>query len=160
MAGRGPAPKEPEERRRRNAEKGGLETLPAEGHTGAFPPLPAGYQRTLEDGDAEDSEPLTMTVPYSAETTAWYADWARSPMATKFTPVEWNRLRYVIAPLFDSFLREPSTKLASELRLQETLLGATHADRLRSNLRVADTTSAAPAPKAKSKRRTNLRAVS
>lgn len=41
----------------------------------------------------------------------------------------------MLAPLVSEYLAEPSVKLATEIRLQESLLGATVTDRLRLNLR-------------------------
>jgi hypothetical protein len=67
-------------------------------------------------------------------------------MATRFTEVDWDRLRYVVAPLFDRFLRSSSKQLAGELRLQESLLGATLMDRQRMRLRIDDTKPAAQPP--------------
>jgi hypothetical protein len=67
-------------------------------------------------------------------------------MASRFTEVDWDRLRYVVAPLFDRFLRSTSKELAGELRLQELLLGATLMDRQRMGLRVDDAKPAAQPP--------------
>jgi len=60
-------------------------------------------------------------------------------MAARFAEVDWDRLRFVVAPLFDRFLRSTSKELASELRLHESLLGATLMDRQRMGLRIDDT---------------------
>ncbi len=163
MAGRGPAPKDPEQRRRRNATSG-FDELPAAGHAGPCPKLGAGYEVQLDVDDLEDDEPSTVVVAFRAETREWYAAWASSPMATRFTQVDWNRLRWVIAPLFDRFIRAPGKELAGELRLQESLLGATVMDRQRLRVRVAepDTPPARPRkPRGKSAaaRRARLRAV-
>jgi len=79
-------------------------------------------------------------------TREWYARWARSPMATRFTEVDWDRLRYVVAPLFDRFIRSSSKELAGELRLQESLLGATLMDRQRLGLRIDGPKPAAQRP--------------
>lgn len=136
MAGRGPAPKDPEQRRRRNKQPE-FEELPAEGYKGKVPPLPDEYQ--LDTGELDDDyEPVFIAVAFRAETKEWYATWSTSPMATKFTAVDWNRLRYVIAPLFDGFIRRPSSKLAAEIRLQEEKLGGTVMDRQRLRVRIAD----------------------
>ena len=59
-------------------------------------------------------------------------------MASRFTEVDWDRLRYVVPRLFDRFLRSTSKELAGELRLQELLLDATLMDRQRMGLRVDD----------------------
>lgn len=147
MAGRGPAPganpnrKDPSQRRRRNVEPT-FEELPAEGYTGDFPALPATWSNTImrkvQTGDGEDELcPETVKITYLKITREWYEVWARSPMATRFTQVDWMRLRE-LAPLKDQYHRRPSKDLASELRLQESLLGATVQDRQRMRLRVGE----------------------
>ncbi|MGI8624192.1 MAG: hypothetical protein ACR2NB_12080 [Solirubrobacteraceae bacterium] len=163
MAGRGPAPKDPEQRRRRNVTSG-FDELPAAGHAGPFPKLGAGYQVQLDVDDLEDDEPTTVVVAFRAETREWYAAWATSPMATRFTAVDWNRLRWVVAPLFDRFVRDPGKGLAGELRLQESLLGATVMDRQRLRVRVAEpdkppVRARKPRGKSAAARRNRLRAV-
>lgn len=147
MAGRGPAPganpnrKDPSQRRRRNAEAG-FDDLPAEGYKGEFPTLPATWSNTIvrkvQTGDGEDElMPETVKITYLKATREWYETWARSPMAVRFTSVDWMRLRE-LAPLKDQYHRRPAKDLASELRLQESLLGATVMDRQRMRLRVTD----------------------
>jgi hypothetical protein len=148
MAGRGPAPganpnrKDPSQRRRRNVEPT-FEDLPAEGYQGDFPPLPATWSNTVlqpvETGDGEqEMVPVTVKMTYLKLTREWYETWARSPMAVRFTQVDWMRLRQ-IAPLIDQYNRRPRKDLASELRLQESVLGATVMDRQRMRLRVGKT---------------------
>lgn len=145
MAGRGPAPganpnrKDASQRRRRNVEPS-FDELPAEGYTGDFPPLPATWSNTVmrkvQTGDGDDEIlPETVRITYLKTTREWYETWARSPMAVKFTTVDWMRLRQ-LAPLVDQYHRRPAKDLASELRLQESLLGATVMDRQRMRLRV------------------------
>jgi hypothetical protein len=118
-----------------------MDELPAEGFQGEVPPLPSSWRteravtKVDEDGN---SYPATATVAirYLKVTREWYETWARSPMATRFTTTDWTRLRQ-LAPLVDQYERKPSKELAGELRLQESLLGATVADRARLRLRVA-----------------------
>lgn len=156
MAGRGPAPganpnrKAAIHRRRRNIEPG-FDDLPREGYQGEFPPLPSGY-------NAEVPTPKgwkTRRRPYLARTREWYLTWARSPMAVRFTQVDWMRLQD-LAPLKDRYYRLPSKELAGELRLQETLLGATVMDRQRMRLRISDAPEEEEKPLAQVRR---LRAV-
>jgi hypothetical protein len=132
MAGRGPAPQN-HRQRARDEKAHPFETLPGEGYLGEFPPLARGYTLVI---DTEDGaiEQWTEFLPATQE---WYLEWARSPMATRFTAVDWGRLRRVVAPLADKFFRRPATSIATELRLQETLLGATVMDRQRMRVRVA-----------------------
>lgn len=127
MAGRGPAPgagaKPASQRRRRNLPPE-VEQLPEGGFQGDFPPLADGYDYDTDNGAVE--------IAFRAETREWYETWAHSPMAVKFTGTDWNRLRWVVAPLFDRYMRSPGdTKLASELRLQEERFGGTVMDRMR-----------------------------
>lgn len=145
MAGRGPAPKPAGERRRRN-KTDDFEELPAEGFTGKYPALPKTWRTEqlviTEDADGnKTTEIKVVQVTFLKATRDWYVEWAHSPMATKFTPVDWSRLRRIIAPLADQYHRSPSVKLAAELRLQEEKLGATVMDRQRLRMNIA----AAPA---------------
>jgi hypothetical protein len=119
MAGKGPAPAEA--KRRRN--KPQIDELPAEGHRGEFPALPKSYRHDKK------------TVPYLKATRVWYQTWARSPMATEFTGVDWQRLLRV-APLVDQYERTAARELLAEIRLQEASFGGTPLDRRRLGLRV------------------------
>lgn len=127
MAGRGPAPAD--QKRRRNKPEGVDELLP---FTGKAPALPKTYRaityRTNKDGELEQR---VKQQPFLKATKDWYEAWATSPMASKFAATDWNRLRMVIAPLFDRYQRLPSKDIAAELRLQESLLGGTAMDRQR-----------------------------
>lgn len=127
MAGRGPAPAEQVRRRNRPD----LDELPI-AFTGKAPALPKTYRAVVQvkrkGGELVDE---VKTVPYLKATKDWYAEWAAAPMAARFAATDWTRLRMVIAPLFDRYVRLPTPGLASELRLQETLLGATPMDRQR-----------------------------
>ncbi len=102
MAGR-PVPKPADQRRRRN--KVEETTLPSEGNTGPFPPLP----------EWRDWRP---------DTVEWYEEWCRSPMATEWLPVHFRRLHQV-AVLYDAWLETPSLELTRELRLQLEDFGGT-----------------------------------
>ena len=123
MAGRGPAPKPPEQRRRRNKPKVEAE-LPAEGYTGAFPVLAKSYR----------VEKARLT--FLAETREWYACWAHSPMACEFAGTDWTRLQ-MLARLVDGFYRIPTSPLLAEIRLQEGLFGGSPLDRRRLGFRIA-----------------------
>lgn len=122
--------------------------LPAEGYGGDYPRLPSSWSttisKTIENGDG-DKEVVTEKVKftYLAATRAWYEDHARSPQATRFTRTDWRRL-LTIAPLVDQYHRQPNARLAGELRLQESLLGATLMDRQRMRMRVAAAGPTAP----------------
>ena len=81
---------------------------------------------------------------YSAQTKAWYATWRKSPQSLVFTATDWQRLA-MLAPLVDLYFREPDVKLLTEIRQNESLLGATHVDRLRGRLKVNQSTKPGPA---------------
>lgn len=154
MAGQGPAPKDPEKRRRRNKE-GAFEWLPADGYQGEFPGLAQGYTLVI---DSEDG-PTELWVEFLPATREWYDEWAHSPMAVKFTAVDWGRLRRVVAPLADKFFRRPAASIATELRLQESLLGATVMDRQRMRLRVESNEAPEPSAERPASRFAHLRVV-
>lgn len=115
MPGYGPPPAE--NRRRRNADtfEESAVTVPADG--------------------ACDAPKLPNARKYLAATRDWYAAWCEAPQAAAFLRTDWQRL-HMLAPLVDEYWREPSTKLLSEIRLNESLLGATHVDRMRGRIKV------------------------
>lgn len=137
MAGRGPAPKPKSQRRRRNKtpeEK----VLPPEGNSSSFPKLPAKYKTRVRTEDG----PMSIDVTFLKSTRDWYDDWAKSPMATEFTGVDWQRLQRV-ARLVDQYDRNPAKDLLAEIRLQEASFGATPMDRRRLGLKIGDKPGAA-----------------
>jgi hypothetical protein len=111
MAGRGPTPKDPSQRRYR-------------------PPKAAEPPRRRLSAPPSSAPALPHSERYSADTLEWYAVWCRSPQASRFTPTDWQRL-HLLAPLVDAYVTEPKQSLMAEIRLNESLLGATEADRLR-----------------------------
>lgn len=123
MAGMGPAPSP--NRRRANADTFAADktTVQADGRTRG-PALGRGYR---------------------TETRAWYATWRKSAQARAFTPTDWQRLM-MLAPLVDSYWREPDVKLLTEIRQNESLLGATPLDRLRARISVVQAPERAPKP--------------
>ena len=111
----GPPPKE--NRRRRNADPyAGLEVAVSAASTASAPALP-------------------RAEGYLSQTCDWYATWAASPQAQTFTMTDWQRL-HMLAPIVDRYFHEPTISLMAEIRLNESLLGATHADRLRARMKV------------------------
>lgn len=123
MAGYGPPPSE--NKRRRNADRyEGLQvTVSADGKPVA-PPLPLGY---------------------SPDVRRWYATWCLAPQAQAFTVTDWQRL-HMLAPLVQRYFETPDRALLSEIRLNESLLGATHVDRLRARIKLAEAETAGPPP--------------
>lgn len=115
MAGMGPPPAENRRRTNKDTFEDGAVTVPAEPQVDA-PDLP--------DADG-----------YSAPTLAWYATWCSAPQAATFVATDWQRL-HMLAPLVDAYWRAPRKELLAEIRINESLLGATHLDRLRGRIKV------------------------
>lgn len=122
MAGRGPAPKENKLGRYQSE----LDKPEVELEVGSFeaPTLP-GYRE------------------YPAKVKRWWDTWVASPQANTFTATDWQRL-LMLAPMVDAYYNlagEPrairSALLAlTEIRQNESLLGATHLDRLRGRIKI------------------------
>lgn len=112
MAGRGPAPKNPDRRARRNAEPTPLRVLVASPM--AQPPLP------------DLPEELGG---WPAPTLAWWSMWAESPLSSEFTASDWSFL--ADTALLHARLWVGDTKAAPELRLRVAKFGATPEDRAR-----------------------------
>lgn len=72
---------------------------------------------------------------WSPNTVAWYETWRRSPQAALFLATDWGRLQ-MMAPLVESYFGWPNDKKLAEIRQNESLLGATHVDRLRARIKV------------------------
>lgn len=81
--------------------------------------VPAADRPTLPEGRAW--HPMTQQ---------WWADMWASPMAGEYHESDRHGL-FVLAALVDEFWLEPSTKLASEIRLQRQAFGLTPYDRRR-----------------------------
>lgn len=125
MAGNGPPPSERKVRRNKDPLEEQAVTVPAD----AVP----------------DAPELPHAVLYGPQTRAWYETWTRAPQAAAFTVTDWQRL-HMLAPLVEAYFLDPSTKLFAEIRLNESLLGATHADRLRGRIKVEQPKPAAVRP--------------
>ena len=132
MAGTGPVPKDPSQRRRRNADATTSTVLPASGPEGVTPELPGGHD-------------------YDSRTLAWYETWRSSPQAATFLPTDWQRL-HMLAELVQQYWEEPRKELLAEIRLNEASLGGTAADRMRLRWTVAEP-EAAPVKRAPSRSR-------
>ena len=112
MPGRGPVPAE--KKRRRNVDT-----------------FAEGAQHVTDDGVPRGPEADEDWSPLVRD---WWETWRRSPQAQTFVGTDWQRLR-MLAPLVESYLTG-DLKAMSEIRLNESLLGATHADRLRNRVKV------------------------
>lgn len=124
MAGNGPLPKDPSQRRRRNADAVTTTVLPADGPEVPTPELPGGHD-------------------YDSRTLAWYETWRSSPQASTFLPTDWQRL-HMLAELVQQYWEEPRKELLAEVRLNEASLGGTAADRMRLRWTVAEPEGPAP----------------
>ena len=99
----------------------------------------AGWLR-LEHPGASDG---TVDVPelpgrstYLKRTLDWWDEVCRSPQASRFTALDWLQLATIVVPLVEAFHREPSTKLAAELRQHQQLYGLSPKDRAALSWRV------------------------
>lgn len=121
MAGRGPAPKDPSQRRRRNADPVPTVVVAADGEVRG-PELPAGYDWPLA-------------------TREWWETWRSSPQAQTFTDTDWGFL--LDTALLHAELWAGNAAVASELRLRVAKFGATPEDRARLRLQVQEPEGAA-----------------
>lgn len=71
-----------------------------------------------------------MPITWKSETLEWWADLWASPMAAEYHTSDKHAL-FVLAILMDEFWTAPTTKLASEIRLQRVAFGLTPYDRRR-----------------------------
>lgn len=125
MAGRGPAPKPAEQRRRRNADPVGSTVL-------AKSKRPKGPTLIQATGRSK----------WSKQTQAWWNTWRTSPQAAAFLATDWQRLA-MLAPLVERYWFQPQTAILAEIRLNEERLGATVVDRQRARMQF-DTKDSAP----------------
>lgn len=109
---RGPAPSE--NKRRRNADTFG------------------GPQTVVDDGERA-GKPLGGVWPQVV--LDWWDTWRRSPQAKTFVGTDWQRL-LMLAPLVAQFFECPDKGVMAEIRQNESLLGATHVDRLKARIKV------------------------
>ncbi len=115
MAGRGPAPKDPSKRRRRNAD-----------------PVPTTY--AIADGQARGPE-LPAGIDWHPQTVAWWATWRTSAQAKVFTDTDWVFL--TDTALLHHAMWSGDRAAATELRLRVAKFGATPEDRARLRLQVS-----------------------
>lgn len=117
MAGRGPTPKDPSQRARRNK--------PAEMRVITAEPVP---QPPLPTFEVEENGELVSFV-WPARTQEWWRMWGESPLAAEFTSTDWSELLDT-AVLHARFWRGDHRQ-AAELRLRVAKFGATPEDRAR-----------------------------
>ena len=115
MAGRGPAPKDPAQRRRRNT---------------AEPPT------VVHATGAKHGPELPESLDWPPATIDWWETWRTSPQAATFTDTDWSFLVDTAVLHAEFWLGDRS--LASELRLRAAKFGATPEDRARLKISVGD----------------------
>ena len=118
MAGRGPAPKQPGTRARRNKADANFRLV-------EFTPTPQPILPTIQVEDDGD----LVEFRWPAITQEWWRMWAESPLAVDFTDSDWSFL--LDTALLHAQFWKGDTKQASELRLRVAKFGATPEDRLR-----------------------------
>lgn len=129
MPRRGPLPKDPATRARRNAVVPVRVVQAAAAPQPHLPPLMVSYI------DA-DGQPRSKRIAWPAITREWWAMWANSPLAAEFTSTDWSELRDT-ARLHAEYWRG-NLKVASELRLRVAKFAATPEDRARLRIQFAD----------------------
>jgi hypothetical protein len=133
MAGRGPAPKDPQRRARRNADVIALRVLPAV--TAEQPDLPE-FEYSTEVEGVEVSRPFV----WPAATRAWWSMLEWHPLKGEFTEMDWSYL--LDTALLHADYWSGQLKHAPELRLREAKYGFTPEDRARLRIQFAQATEA------------------
>lgn len=129
MAGKGPIPKDPSTRVRRNG--GGAQMRVIEVTAASQPELPPRFV-IVDYGMAGKKR---EEVPWPPATRTWWAMWSDSPLARDFTDTDWSELQ--IAALIHAEIMEGNHKLAAELRQRTAKFGTTPEDRARLKIQFA-----------------------
>lgn len=116
MAGRGPTPKDPRRRARRNADQ---------------------VQGTVISFTRGVQPELPEEIDWPERTRAWWQMWAESPMAEHFMASDWDFLLDT-ALLHRAVWGFGDFGKLSELRIRVALFGQTPADRARLRIQFAD----------------------
>lgn len=128
MAGRGPAPKDPNRRARSNKDPVALRVITAE-------PVP---QPELPEFDLQvnvDGKMVSQRFEWPARTRDWWQMWAESPLSAEFTSTDWSEL--LDTAVLHARYWSGDVKLASEIRLRTAKFGATPEDRARLRIQFA-----------------------
>lgn len=128
MAGRGPAPKDPNRRARTNKDPIGLRVI-----TAAPVKQPALPEFDLEI--AVDGEIVSQKFEWPERTRDWWRMWAESPLSAEFTSTDWSEL--LDTAVLHARFWKGDVKLAAELRLRVAKFGATPEDRARLRIQFA-----------------------
>lgn len=124
IAGRGPAPKDPTKRRRRNGGNEPDQVVTADDELRG-PPLPDGV--------------LPNDEAWHPRTLQWWQTWRESPQAQTLIDTDWDFL-IDTALLHHVMWTKGKWEFASEVRLRAAKYGATPEDRARLKLKVDDPT--------------------
>lgn len=116
MAGRGPAPKDPKRRARRNADPSPTQTI-------RFEPC--------------EQPELPPDVDWHPRTREWWDMWRDSPQAENFMATDWDFLMDT-ALMHHAMWSKQQWTLAAEVRLRVAKYGATPEDRARLRMQFAD----------------------
>lgn len=130
MAGRGPAPKDPSKRVRRNADPSASTVLRFE--EASQPDLPDFTVQVEVDGEL-----TSQKFQWPAITREWWAMWRDSPQAEHFGSTDWAFLLDT-ALLHAAVWGRGETRHAAELRLRVSKFGSTPEDRARLRMQFAD----------------------
>ncbi|MBC9954934.1 hypothetical protein ICM05_09820 [Leucobacter sp. cx-42] len=128
MAGRGPAPKNPSTRARRNS--GGADMRIIEADPVEQPSLPEFDIQVERDGEL-----ISQTFTWPERTREWWQMWADSPLSAEFTSTDWSEL--LDTALIHAKFWGGDLKVAGELRLRVAKFGATPEDRARLKIQFA-----------------------
>lgn len=126
MAGRGPAPKDPEKRRRRNADPVPQTVVTDDGELRG-PELP--------DFEIERDGQLVDFV-WPARTVEWWRTWRSAPQAQAFTDTDWSFL--LDTALLHARFWSGEASVGAELRLRVAKFGATPEDRARLRMSIGE----------------------
>lgn len=127
MAGRGPQPKDPDKRARRNV---GPDMRVITAEPVAQPPLPVFDVQVEVDGTMTSQE-----FVWPERTRQWWQMWADSPLSDDFTSTDWSEL--LDTAVLHARLWAGDIKVAGELRLRTAKYGATPEDRARLRIQFA-----------------------
>lgn len=119
------AKKHPTSRARAN--RASTAAMLSDGHDAIVPELPTRPAKVEVDAEGKEH---AVASEWHSETLQWWADLWASPMAAEYHSSDRHAL-FLLAVLVDDFWREPSTKLAAEIRLQRVAFGLTPYDRRR-----------------------------
>lgn len=155
MAGRGPAPKDPSKRVRRNSDPSASTVLRFE--ESQQPDLPDFSVQVEVDGEL-----TSQKFSWPAITREWWSMWRESPQAEHFGSTDWAFLLDT-ALLHAAVWGRGEMKHASELRLRVAKFGSTPEDRARLRMQFADADAAdskrEPSGASARERRGQIRAI-